>query len=511
MTNAFSLFRSLIIYGICLPLAIFIGYLLATPTDMASFTSVGLLLVMMTIPLFLRWHYPWLILSWNMIGGLYFLPGKPSFSLIMIGVSFFLSTLGYIMNRNAKFISVPSVTKPLLFITAVVCITAYFTGGFGLSTMGSEAVGGKRYIYLLSGVIGYFALVAHRIPEHKVNLYVNMFFGGALTCVIGNLFTVVNPNFNFIFLFFPPDVGAAHTSVDNLTSTSATITRWGGLCVSAVGGLSLLLARYGLRGVLDLRRYWRFLIFILLFTASLFGGFRSKAIELGLTFSILFYLEGLMRSRLLPIMILTGVLLGTVVLPFADKLPLSVQRSLTFLPLNLDEDAEISARSSTDWRLEMWSYVLPQVPQYLILGKGMGIDARDLAMMSSNMTRGNEIAAGAVLAGDYHNGPLSTIIPFGIFGVVGLIWFLVAGFQVLRRNYLYGDPEQACINRFLLTFFLVKAIMFWAIVGSFYSDLVYFAGPIGFSIALNGGVRSPVLESVIQPVFNKFRLVNATR
>lgn len=180
MTNAFSLFRSLIIYGICLPLAIFIGYLLATPTDPTTYGSVGLLLSLMTIPLFLRWHYPWLILSWNMSAGLYFLPGKPSFALAMIFASFSISLLTYVMNRNLKFISVPAIARPLIFIAIVVLGTAKLTGGIGLNVLGSDSMGGKRYITLLSAIIGYFALTAQHIPLRKANLYVSLFFLGPL-------------------------------------------------------------------------------------------------------------------------------------------------------------------------------------------------------------------------------------------------------------------------------------------------------------------------------------------
>ena len=39
-------------------------------------------------------------------------------------------------------------------------------------------MGGKRYLYILCALFGYFALVAHRIPARKVNLYVNLYFHG---------------------------------------------------------------------------------------------------------------------------------------------------------------------------------------------------------------------------------------------------------------------------------------------------------------------------------------------
>jgi len=65
-------------------------------------------------------------------------------------------------------------------------------------------------------------------------------------------------------------------------------------------------------------------------------------------------------------------------IPFVGHLPLSVQRTLSFLPLPVDPVAQASADLSTEWRLQMWKNVLPQIPQYLWLGKGYSISAADL-------------------------------------------------------------------------------------------------------------------------------------
>jgi hypothetical protein len=426
----------------------------------------------------------------------------------MISISFGISLLGYIMNRNLKFIYVPSVARPLIFLGMVVLATAKLTGGIGLNVLGSEGIGGKRYVYLLSGVIGFFALTAHPIPLKKAGLYTNMFFLGAVTAAIGNLASIINPSFNFIFLIFPADMGAMMASGPE---NNYAIVRFGGLAASSIAVISWLLARYGIQGVLDMRKSWRFFIFAFFMVLSTFGGFRSMVINVALLCAVLFYLEGLMRTRLLPVIILAAILLSAIAVPFANKLPLTVQRSLAFLPLDLDMEAVLSSQDSTGWRLDMWKAVLPEVPKYLILGKGYGIDASELDMLVKGMNRGEEGAAGAIISGDYHSGPLSLIMPFGIFGAVGFIWFLVAGYRALDRNYRFGDPALARINRFLLALFIVKILMFFFIVGSLYSDLVAFVGPVGLSIALNGGVRNPVVEPVARQLLGRFRLADATR
>jgi len=55
-----------------------------------------------------------------------------------------------------------------------------------------------------------------------------------------------------------------------------------------------------------------------------------------LTFTVMFFLEGLWRSRLLPIFAGVALVGMSILLVVADKLPPVAQRSLAFLPVNID-------------------------------------------------------------------------------------------------------------------------------------------------------------------------------
>ena len=210
----------------------------------------------------------------------------------------------------------------------------------------------------------------------------------------------------------------------------------------------------------------------------------------------------------MPIVVLGMFLIGGLVVTFSEQLPLSVQRCLTIFPIKINAEARLNAEASTDWRLEIWSYLIPQVPQYLLLGKGLTFDANDMAMNYSlgNNQIGGDVGGQLTLASDYHNGPLSVIIPFGIWGAIAFLWFLGAGIQVLWRNHKYGDPDIKKINTLLLCYFIAKTLLFMIVFGGFYSELVTFVGLVGFSISLNGGVAKRALAEVHpQVVFNRFR------
>jgi hypothetical protein len=231
------------------------------------------------------------------------------------------------------------------------------------------------------------------------------------------------------------------------------------------------------------------------------------AILVGLVLILVFCFEGLIRSRLMPIMVLGLLLAGGLTVGFSDKLPGPFQRCLTILPLKLNPDVRLNAEASTNWRLQIWESLLPQIPRYLLLGKGLGIDSNDLNSYQDlgNDQVGGEVGGGFTVAGDYHNGPLSLIIPFGIWGCIAFLWFLVAGLKVMWANYKYGDPDLRRINVFLLSYFIAKIVVFFFVFGGFYLDMFGFAGVVGLAVSLNGGVAKPVRVTRPRVVFNRFR------
>ena len=44
----------------------------------------------------------------------------------------------------------------------------------------------------------------------------------------------------------------------------------------------------------------------------------------------------------------------------------------------------LDAQNSSDWRVQMWQAVLPQVPEHLLLGKGYFVSASDLKIKPSS-------------------------------------------------------------------------------------------------------------------------------
>ena len=487
MAESFALARSHLIYGVCLPLAVLVGYFLASPLDSDSLAVVFMVLSLLSVPILMRWHHPLLIFSWNAPIVFSFLPGL-SLVTVMVLVSLFFSLLNRSLGQKLVFLGVPSVAKSLIFLSCVVLGTAFLTGGIGLRALGSSSFGGRKYFTLLVGVLAYFALAVQRVPRPKARWYSGMFFLSGAVILAGWLASLGGSAFDFVRAFMPLE---GNSEQFGAAPGLEGVTRLPSLNYLAGALYYYLLMRHGVRGVLDLHRPWRGLVLLLAVVGSLFGGFRSVIILYFATFVCLFYWEGLFRTRLPFILLLGGILGGGALLPLVGKLPLSAQRTLSFLPINVDPIAREDAEASTAWRLNMWQDVLPQVPRYLIKGKGYTMNPDEMFMVWQASLRQGKTSDLAMYTGDYHSGPLSVILPFGILGLAAFVWFLAASIGTLLQNLRHGDPELKSINTFLLAYFVARTFFFVLVFGDLSSDLLIFTGLVGLSVSLNGGVHRP--------------------
>jgi hypothetical protein len=492
MTSSIGLPRKLIILAIALPLAGMAGYLLASPTDVDTVAFVGMLLLVLAIPLFLRWHHPMLVFSWNAALIVFFLPGAPYLWMLLGVTSFTISVLNRILDKELKLLQAPSVTWTLVCLGLVVLGTAKLTGGWGLQSLGGSNYGGKKYFFIWFAIIAYFALSWQRIPPAKAAVQTGLYLLSGVTTMFSNLVYLAGPAAWVFYAIFPVDWALNQAYEDFVGSPlAAKFSRLGGLGVAGQAGYAFMLMRYGVRGVLDWTKPWRLAVLMLIAGLSLLGGFRSVLIFYLLLFAVQFSAEGLFRSRLFPLLIVAGLLVMGCLIPFVQKLPLSVQRSLSILPLPVSSVARADARGSTEWRLRMWEVLTPEIDKYFWLGKGFGLSPTDQYLATESLRRGlTRDYEMMILSGDYHNGPLSILIPFGIWGVLAFLAFLVASLRLLYRNFRYGDPALRGINTFLLSFFVTKLTMFLAVFGAIHLDLAVFAGAVGMSVSLNGGMAA---------------------
>jgi len=484
----------LITYGLCIIFAVLAGVILTNVGVQPTYGNLfvlGLLAALVLSPIFIKWHYPIMVFGLGCPVTIFFLKGSPPLWQIVVILSLGIAIVERTVQRKQKWLSAPSVSGALVATIAVVLITAKLTGGFGLHTLGNSVGGGKKYVDLMLGIATFFALITRPIPVERRNLYIGLFLLSGLPAFLGDLGPVLPSPLNYINLVIP-------TTVRPGQEFEIGVTRLGAFGTTAGVVAGFMLARFGMRGIFTGPKvWWRTPVFLSMLALTMLGGFRNVIFNFVLTCLLMFFMEGLHRTKLLPVFVMVGLALSCLIVPFANHLPYTFQRALSFLPLDIDPIARADAEGSSEWRFKMWHDLWPQVPQYLLLGKGYALSEEDFQMIGNGtFANGAEAKMDASLdplavAGDYHSGPLSTLIPFGVWGGITFLWFMFAGLRVVYRNYKYGEAKLRIINIFLFVQCFVHILNYFFIFGGYGVDMFGFAKTIGFSMALNGGVLGP--------------------
>lgn len=496
MASTFSVSRVQIIYSLCLPLAVLLGYFLADPMESGSMAVVLLVVAVLAVPLLMRWYHPLLVFSCNAALSLVFLPGAPSVWILFTFVGLFFVVLNRCIDSNRRLMTGGLIPWSLLLIAVVVIGTAFLTGGAGIKALGSSSYGGKHYLNLAAAIALYFVLAANPIPPSQAKIYYGLYFLSGITGLLSLIAYAGGDRLSALYLFVPRDLMLLQ-SANSIEGFQFGMVRMSGL-VSASSAICLfMLARYGVKGILEIAKGWRLLLVISSLGIGLFSGFRSFFGYILLVFSIGFFLEGLHRTRYFFNLALVSVLCFCGLLAFSSKLPFTIQRSLSFLPIEINPIAKQDAQGSLEWRLEMWKHLLPDVPRYLLKGKGYAIDPGDLFLTRESTLRGYGSGSDSfIVSGDYHNGPLSVLIPFGIWGAGAFIWFLYVTGRILYQNYAEGDPGLKTVNTAIFACFLAHLIFFIFFVGGFETDLAFFTALAGLGVSLNR-LREPKTQTEV--------------
>jgi hypothetical protein len=477
--------RTQILYGLCLSLAALIGFFLTDPLKTSSLFVIGLLLVALVWPLFARCYHPFLVISLHSVFVFGFLPGTPPLWVAVAIGGLLIVVFRRSIDAGVRLVPPGGVGWALVGLGIVVLATALIRGGIGLRAFGATSMGSKKYVYVLAGIASFFVLASRPIPRKQAVTYVALFCLSGLTCLFSHLVYMAGQKFYWLFSLI--DSGPAETqAIMDWDVTGSRLFRSGSSVAVASALITFMLMRLGLRQSLNLRKPWRLLSLVGCIGMGTLGGFRSFLVTTALLMVVMFLLEGLHRTRLLAWTAVLSLVGAGLLVSCSERLPLSVQRSISFLPVPIDEHVKQDAEGSLNWRLEMWDELKHDVPEYFFLGKGYAIDRTLLEMSKFNAYFGFGLASEwAILAGEYHNGPLSIAIPFGIWGVLAFCWLLFAGVLRLYWFCRNGDPDLQNINRVLCAMFIAKIIFFAFFFGAFNSDIVEFAAIAGLAEALN--------------------------
>jgi hypothetical protein len=466
-----------LIYTAIMALAAVLGGVLAAGEEVDALVLIVALFGLLVSPLVLKWHRAMLFFCWNSTLGTYFLPGQAPLWLSLGAVSLLLTMVDRTLHQGQPLVSQPAIAWPLVVFAGVVVVTMLATGGVGIQWLGESGLsGGRKYMWILCACLGYFALTGVVIPVEKAPLFYGLFFLGGLTGFVGPLAGWLGGPVAYLQYVFSPVEGVAQTAtgfrVKGLSSTGAAIVAW-------------LLARYGFGGVFHSERFWRIGLLGLGMLLGLMSGYRTALVTYAIVLAMMFFLEGHHRTPRLLVWAGAGLLGVALLIPLTPHLPTPVQRSLSFLPLPVDPIVRFEAEGTLSWRESLWKELLEDVPQYFWLGKGMTVSTVDMESAKTFEILGASRWYVSYLTGEHHNGFLSVIIPFGIWGLLALLWLLGAGLWVLARNFRHGRAELRSVNAYLLASYVAWMVLYFSYWGTLYWALRDATGLLALGVALN--------------------------
>src|ERR1051325_7354798 len=503
--------RGLLIFALCLPLAILMGFMLADPMVESNRWVIGAALGSLLIPIILAIHQRALIWLTGAFITAFFLKGQPQMWMVVAVLSFTI----IVLSRPLRKVKIKPVwDKPTLFFLtlfiAAVLFTAMRTGGIGLRVLGSSIYGGRKYIALIASFIGFMALTFQALPRKHAQRDMTIWALGPATSAISSVAYWLGPNFYFLFLMFPVELAMSQAIAD-YSPMVGMIKRYTGFSSACTAICMFSLLRWGIKGMLQPSKPWRLGLLLFGFGLGMLSGFRSAILIPMVTLSVQFFAEKLHKTRYA---VGLAAFFGACVVflaAFSESLPLAAQRAISSLPVRVDPIAAMDAKNSLSWRFDMWKVVESDVlPNHLWFGKGYAIDPTDIYLAEESVKRGfqNDFEM-SVRTGDYHSGPLSVLGPFGIVGTVPLILFLLSALRAMYRNYKQSEPDIQNINTVLFSYFVAQLIYFIFFFGGVETDLWIFASTVGISLTVNGGLRQPVTESKTKPVTQRGTLPDA--
>lgn len=324
----------------------------------------------------------------------------------------------------------PGLTEWMAGLYILVILLTMSVRGFGLRLMGGMEYGGTGYVYLLLWLGFFFACRHITLSEKQIRRLLPALWVSALIPLLLMLLVYIKPSLLSKVIRF--SVASFDYLEGAIRSGEMGKGRWGSGTILAIFTLCYALAAPFKKWAGPKRVV--LVAGALLF--SLISGFRSNFFELIVMLSLWTVLRG--KNKVMTFLGIGTVGLmawGSAIL-LVDYLPANMQRTLSILPgVHVYGETAQGAQVSLDWRFEVWRYAVTKVPEFALIGRGLVTDVADVAYLQRSFYVSPDFAW---VIGNYHSGPLSILLTFGIPGAIAFFGFWLGGFRkgliALRRH-----------------------------------------------------------------------------
>lgn len=429
-------------------------------------------------------------IGWYLTGKLLWLP-LPLTVRDMCFVAVIISYTIFFAMRVVPWKRKPRALDYLIWINLAYLCVVFVRNPVGVWAFQSSMVGGRPYVEIALA-FGVFMVLSRATMTATIARIFPLFF------VVPTMATA----FLDVLSRFRPELsypiasvysGAGSLSLDASLQQEATIgeTRLTGMLSAGVAGVLYLCSRYNPLSLVSPLHPFRVLLFLSALTAIFLSGFRS-AILFALA---AFLLSALLRRKAAELWVAAGAaILGLALIVALQghvvQFPKTMQRSLSWLPGDWNEEARYDAESSSRWRFEMWEWALndDRIMRDKVWGQGFGLSLDDMNIIASALLSGQQGAVFAggsdreqfMITGTFHSGPLSSMKYIGIVGFALyyplMCYMAVLAWRLCKRAYGTQVFSLALFVGIPIIYEPFNFVFIFGGLDSNYSQILFWAG-----------------------------------
>ncbi len=386
----------------------------------------------------------------------------------------------------------------LIYINLAYLAVVYVRNPAGFWAMQTSVVGGRPYFEIALALGAFMILSRVQISDLIARIFPFFFIIPAWTVGLLDSFTRLFPQFAQPLSMIYSGVGGR--GIGSAIQQEARIgeTRLDSLQWAGSSTVLALCAKYSPTTLISPLYPFRALLFGMGMIAIFLSGFRSVILFAAVTFVLSAILRGNLKDLWLAG---AGLVMGLVTLIVVQgsllQLPLTVQRSLAWLPGDWSEEAKLAGDESTRWRVEMWEWAWndDRILRDRTWGQGFGLSLDDMNLIASSLMAGEGGGSrlggsdreNFMITGSFHSGPLSAIKYIGVVGLALyyplMCYMAVLAWRLCKRA---KGTKAFSLVLFVAIPVIYEPFNFVFVFGgldSNYSQLLFWAGLLNMSRA----------------------------
>jgi hypothetical protein len=373
----------------------------------------------------------------------------------------------------------------LIYINLAYLATVYARNPVGFWAIQSSMIGGRPYFEILLAFGAFMVLSRVKPSDTIAKLFPFFFLIPTGIVAILDLVARVMPQFSYPLAMIYSGVGSMADNAGLGAAAQVGQDRITGLKDFGYVSVLALCARYNPITLLSPLYPVRAILFAAALAAIFLSGFRATF----LAAAVFYGLATLLRGRGRDMFVSAGIGIAALALLISlqgnvVQFPLTMQRALSWLPGDWNQEAVDDAQGSSRWRYEMveWAWNDNTILRNKIWGQGIGLSIDDMNLIAASLMAGQggaTLLGGSdrenfMVTGTFHNGPISAI---KCVGVVGL--FLYTTLII----YLAARAWKLCVatfgtRAFSLALFVSLPVIyfpfsFFILTGFYELDLTY--------------------------------------